>query len=63
MGSDSAFEEKFWSHIPKDKLEKCVSCGGETPYAITAPIDQRYNYVEGAGQLCAECFKKIYNKG
>jgi hypothetical protein len=42
--------------------EKCVSCGSETPYTINTPIDMRKNYIEGAGQLCDECYEKTYNK-
>jgi recombinational DNA repair protein (RecF pathway) len=41
----------------KVELEKCVSCGRETGYSINDHIDSRKTYVEGAGQLCAECFK------
>ena len=28
--------------------EKCVLCGGETPYLRTVPIDRREGYLEGA---------------
>lgn len=42
--------------------DKCVSCGCETPYPINMNIDFRNYYVEGAGQLCEECFNKIYKK-
>jgi recombinational DNA repair protein (RecF pathway) len=40
--------------------EKCVSCGGETPHYVHEHIDYRYYYVEGAGQLCKECYEDIY---
>jgi hypothetical protein len=39
--------------------ETCVLCGTETPYDETTHIDYRYGYIEGAGQLCKEC----YNRG
>ncbi len=39
--------------------ETCVLCGTETPYDETTQIDYRYGYIEGAGQLCKEC----YNRG
>ena len=45
-----------------NNIEKCVSCGRETGYSINDHIDSRKTYVEGAGQLCAECFKEGYNK-
>ncbi len=38
----------------------CVLCGRETIYDFTTPIDQRTFYVSGAGQLCRECFYKLY---
>lgn len=40
--------------------EKCVSCGVETPYLIIENIHNRYHYIEGAGQLCEECYENIY---
>ncbi|MFQ8760975.1 MAG: hypothetical protein ACLSAF_17605 [Intestinimonas sp.] len=40
--------------------EKCVLCGGETPYLRTVPIDRREGYLEGAGQLCAACCREIF---
>jgi recombinational DNA repair protein (RecF pathway) len=48
----------------KDKIEteKCVFCGRNTGVSINTHIDSRKTYVEGAGQLCAECFKETYNK-
>lgn len=61
MGSDSPFGEPFHGEKPKEKKEKCVSCGKETIYTIDTHIDLRKNYVEGAGQLCDDCGKKIYD--
>jgi len=34
----------------------------KTGVSINTHIDSRKTYVEGAGQLCAECFKETYNK-
>ena len=45
-----------------NNIEKCVSCGRETGYSINDHVDSRKTYVGGAGQLCAECFKDMYNK-
>jgi hypothetical protein len=42
--------------------DKCVSCGCETPYDKMDHIDFRLGYVEGAGQLCLDCYEKIYMK-
>lgn len=36
-------------------IEKCVICGAETAYRFNDHIDYRFNYVEGAGQLCEKC--------
>ncbi|NBU81986.1 MAG: hypothetical protein EBS55_10105 [Flavobacteriaceae bacterium] len=36
--------------------EKCVMCGVETTTLKESHIDFRYGYVEGAGQLCRECY-------
>jgi hypothetical protein len=44
------------------EYEKCVSCGKETNAPTFLCIDARENYVEGAGQLCSECYNKMYNK-
>jgi dTDP-4-dehydrorhamnose reductase len=43
------------------KTEKCVNCGAETNVPIDMPIDQRKNYVEGAGQLCGKCYLELYD--
>lgn len=39
-------------------IELCVMCGAETPYRFNDHIDYRFNYVEGAGQLCEKCGNK-----
>ena len=40
-------------------VEKCVSCGKETPYLRSTPIQQRKFYIVGIGQVCFECYKKL----
>ena len=42
------------------QLDCCVICGKPTEYRKDVPIDKRERYVEGAGQLCRECFRKLY---
>lgn len=44
----------------KDKMDVCVRCGKETPYLKSTHIDQREYYIEGAGQLCKDCFNEVY---
>lgn len=41
-----------------DNYDRCVLCGVETAYKRSTHIDLRYNYVEGAGQLCNKCGNK-----
>lgn len=46
----------------KEESEKdiCVKCKKPTQYTKDTNIDFRKCYVEGAGQLCDECYDKIY---
>ena len=44
---------------PEFEIEYCVNCGEETPYKKDDHVDQRINYIEGAGQLCSRC---MYNQ-
>ena len=46
----------------KIETEKCIVCGRDTGISINSHVDFRKTYVEGAGQLCAECFKETYKK-
>ena len=41
------------------EIESCVQCGEPTLYRITDHIDTRIGYVEGAGQLCIDCLRKL----
>ena len=40
--------------------DKCNCCGVETLYDKETHIDFRIGYIEGAGQLCLDCFAEIY---
>ena len=40
--------------------EKCVRCGQITPFVITIPVDLRKWYIEGTGQLCQNCWNKLW---
>jgi len=44
------------------KLDKCVVCGVDTQYRVDEHIDFRMGYIEGCGQLCLDCWDKIYYK-
>lgn len=43
----------------EEEHEACVLCKKGTNIKKIEPIDMRYGYVEGVGQLCYECYKKI----
>jgi hypothetical protein len=45
-----------------NNMEKCVSCGLNTGYSINDHVDSRKTYVDGAGQLCSDCFIEVYKK-
>ena len=40
--------------------DKCVNCKRETLYDKETNIDFSLGYVEGAGQLCLDCWEVIY---
>ncbi len=44
------------------ETDKCVSCNKDTGIPKNAHVDSREHYIEGAGQLCKECFKEIYKR-
>ena len=52
-------EVKIMSKITLEK-DKCVNCKRETLYSKETHVDFRLGYVEGAGQLCLDCYEKIY---
>jgi hypothetical protein len=41
---------------PNDIYEVCIICGCKTTTLKTTHVDFRYGYVEGAGQMCRECY-------
>ena len=46
----------------KDEYETCIICKCKTNIRRDQPIKDRYGYVEGAGQLCYRCYKKLYHQ-
>ncbi len=40
--------------------DPCVLCGGKTGFKRSEPTDRRMHYIEGAGQLCSNCYRKTY---
>ena len=39
----------------ESEIEYYIVCGEETKYKKSDHVDQRINYIEGAGQLCSRC--------
>jgi hypothetical protein len=40
------------------QYETCILCGAETNIPISRHIDQRVGYIEGAGQMCIDCYTR-----
>jgi hypothetical protein len=36
--------------------DTCILCGKDSPYEMDVNIDYRNGYIEGAGQLCENCW-------
>jgi hypothetical protein len=55
----------MWKHALEKQpdIEHCVVCGSVTEYTKETPLNERIGYVEGAGQLCQDCYKDLYLKG
>jgi hypothetical protein len=43
-------------------MEKCVGCQKQVPISTQTNIQNRLHYIEGAGQLCAQCYITTYIK-
>ena len=41
-----------------DDYDHCILCGVETAYKRSTHIDMRHGYIEGAGQLCPNCYSR-----
>lgn len=59
MGNQRTLENLSFQEL--DKKDPCVSCGKITEYPTQMPIELRNWYIEGAGQLCEDCYTKIYD--
>ena len=53
-------DEFITSRIQK---EECVKCGEETKYNKSDHVDKRVGYIDGAGQLCNNCFIQGFQCG
>jgi len=63
-GSKDRVKDKKNFDLNYSKLynDKCVSCDEVTQYSKFDHIDYRIGYIEGAGQLCLNCYDEIYVK-
>lgn len=46
--------------MPDTGNDRCVCCGCDTGVAADTPVVQRADYVVGSGQLCRDCYIKLY---
>lgn len=49
-----------WFHQKRKHMESCVRCHEDTGVPVSVDISQRLFYIEGAGQLCSDCFNVLY---
>lgn len=54
--------EPLFVQTKGDETEKCVTCQGDTGEPKDLPVAFRKYYVEGAGQLCKNCYNSTYGK-
>jgi hypothetical protein len=47
----------------KNIYEDCILCGVKTDTLKTTHVDFRTGYIEGAGQLCRDCYMKGSSEG
>ena len=45
-----------------DGYERCVSCRKRVDIPEDMDIEFRSFYIEGAGQLCYDCYQELYRK-
>lgn len=50
-------ENKYNKKEEDNVFETCIMCGKKTKVLMSTHIDHRIGYIEGAGQLCMDCFK------
>ena len=41
-----------------NEFEHCIICGVETSVKIGTHVDMRIGYIDGAGQLCSNCYSR-----
>lgn len=46
-----------------DRYERCVCCRRRVDIPLDMDIEFRPFYIEGAGQLCYDCYHTLYAEG
>jgi hypothetical protein len=61
MGKGKSMKSKIIRFLKKkeEEFETCVLCSCKTNIKLDKPVEERNGYVEGVGQLCYKCYKKI----
>lgn len=63
MGKVIKFRPKAQhSRRHEDEFEVCVACGRKTRIRMTDNVASRPHYIEGAGQLCSDCYVELNSK-
>lgn len=63
MGTDKKFLADMEDNIVSDsKYETCVCCHKKINISKNEEIELRPFYIEGAGQLCYDCYHELYFK-
>ena len=52
--------KKMYSN--KNDEDVCALCGKRTGYKYGDDINKRVHYIKGCGQLCQDCYFKLYEK-
>lgn len=58
VGHDMGGSYEYTTKVEGESYDNCVLCGKVTAYKTSTHIDFRTGYIEGAGQLCQECYTK-----
>ena len=54
-------EHEYRPSLLTGNKDKCNLCNDDSLYDKTEPINERIGYIEGSGQLCLDCYDKVYN--
>lgn len=71
-GQKNVQDDQWWRNKPEkiriyrktakesERYEHCVRCHKQLNIPVEMEIDIRPFYIEGAGQLCYDCYQEIY---